>query len=138
MKFSTFPRELLRLTIRLSKSEGRIARRNALRELDRFLARIRKALRAEYPPIGKDGKAKTPALLPIGQRRCFACRAYAPSVGALARHFVKAHGGKCLCGWKSGGPTELFRYAIAAHLKRAGDLSVHFTLAGLQKIGGAM
>lgn len=147
MMLSTFKHELAWVLIRLSKSEGRISRRNALRELDKFLARTRRALRAEYPPIGKDGKLIVSKLLPIGQRRCFGCHAYTPSVGVLARHLVKTHGGKCLCGWEPTFKRSSFtpyrlnsRKAalIAGHLRRAGDLSIHFTLAGLQKIGGAM
>jgi len=92
--------ELNRITRRLKASAGRrVARRNALRDLDTFLRRIRRDLRKQYPSIGKDGKEILPTVLPKGERKCPTDGAYVPTPGAFAKHVVTKHDGKCWCGF---------------------------------------
>lgn len=92
--------ELGRIMNRLDESAGRrIARRNALRDLDTLLRRIRKDLRKRYPSISKEGKEIVPTVLPRGERKCPTDGAYVPTPGAFAKHVVTKHDAKCWCGF---------------------------------------
>lgn len=92
--------ELNRILKRLNASAGRrVARRNAHRDLDALLKRIRREARAKYPSIGKDGKEIVPTVLPRGERKCPTDGAYMPTPGAFAKHVVTKHDGKCWCGF---------------------------------------
>jgi hypothetical protein len=96
----TYETELRQITRRLKESSGRrIARRNALRDLDSLLKRIRRELRDTYPSIGKDGKEIVVTVLPRGERKCPTDGTYVPTPGAFAKHVVTKHDGKCWCGF---------------------------------------
>jgi len=92
--------ELNRIAKRLAESDGRrIARRNALRDLDSLLRRMRRELRKKYPSIGKDGKEIVPTVLRRGERKCPLDGDYVPTPGEFAKHVVRKHQGKCWCGF---------------------------------------
>lgn len=96
----SYATDLNRTVRRLEGSAGRrVARRNALRELDTLLKRIRRELRRKYPSVGKDGQEITPVLLKRGERKCPLDGAYVPTPGAFAKHLVEKHDGKCWCGF---------------------------------------
>jgi hypothetical protein len=96
----SYEAELRQITKRLDGSAGRrVARRNALRDLDTLLKRVRRELREAYPSVGKDGKDIVPTVLPRGERKCPTDGAYVPTPGAFAKHVVTAHDGKCWCGF---------------------------------------
>lgn len=96
----SYQTDLRRVIRRLAQSAGRrIARRNAHRDLDALLRRIRKDLRKQFPSVGKDGKEIVQVVLPRGERKCPSDGAYVPTPGAFAKHVVTAHDGKCWCGF---------------------------------------
>lgn len=92
--------ELNRIVKRLDASAGRrVARRNAHRDLDTLLRKIRRELREKYPSIAKDGKEIVPVVLNRGERKCPTDGAYVKTPRAFAKHVVAKHGGKCWCGF---------------------------------------
>ncbi len=97
----TYAAQLKRIIRQLERSPGRrIARRNALRDLDTFLRGVRRDLRKQYPSIGKDGQEIRRELLPKGERRCPADGTYVATAGEFAAHVVEKHHGKCWCGFE--------------------------------------
>lgn len=154
MNYDTFLKNLRK---RLAESEGRrIARRNAHRDLDSFLRRVRRELRSEFPPLAKNGAPVKGALeLPRGMRSCPACGDHAPTFRKLARHVLSKHNGKCPCGFVPKAikvlpptitslPTGESNYSIrsrpfrskaeaqlAGHLKNVKELVAHFTLGAM-------
>ena len=148
MRYKT---ELRKVVARLERSSGRrIARRNARREMDTLLKRMRAVFMNEYPSIGKDGEEIRREMLPKGVRRCPADGAYVPTAGELAAHVVMKHGAKCWCGFtpdfvKALGvdmagammtkrPQAASRAAssLRAHFNRFKDqLSAHLTIGAL-------
>lgn len=139
---------------RLEKSEGRrIARRNAHKELDKLLSRIRRKAREQYPPLSKDGKSTLPVKMPKGHRHCPLCRTVrTPTRAVLAEHVLAKHGGRCCCGfipkamedlWATSWTTlndKIKRRAVAAmseHLKHMGvdHLKVASTMVAIGSIG---
>ena len=129
---------------RLAKSAGRrIARRNALADLDVLLARIRREVRREYPAISKSGQEVRVTELPFGQKSCPACGIHVTTYGDLAGHMVAKHDGKCFCGFRpmarwsrrysSSLPRDLAKTEQAdklrEHLKRVVDVTTHATVS---------
>lgn len=148
----SYATDLQRIIRRLQNSSGRrVARRNALYDLDILLKRVRRELRKEFLAIGKDGKEIRRELLPKGSRRCPADNAYVKTAGEFAAHVLKTHKGICWCGFK---PKCLFQDALVgsglmrgkfghkviaslrAHFERVKhQLKEHVTLGALEKIG---
>lgn len=92
--------ELNRIVKRLDASAGRrVARRNAHRDLDTLLKRIRRETRDKYPSIAKDGTEIVPVVLNVGERRCPTDGVYVKTPRAFADHVVRKHQGKCWCGF---------------------------------------
>lgn len=130
---------------RLARSSGRrVARRNARREMDTLLKRMRAVFMNEFPSIGKDGAEIRREQLPKGVRRCPADGAYVPTAGELAAHVVMKHGGKCWCGftpkwvvtqvsWQQSPRLKARAVSsLRAHFNRFKDqLSAHVTLGAL-------
>jgi len=122
--------QLKQIIRRLEKSESRrIARRNALRELDSLLKSLRSELRKKYPSIGKDGKAIVPKKLPKGERKCPTDGAYIPTAADFARHVLKYHEGKCWCGYLP----RARRVKTKEGLTFAGAMSSKKEIAGLAR-----
>jgi hypothetical protein len=101
---TVFSSELRGVIRRLSESSSRrIARRNANRELDSFLAKIRRELRSEFPNYSKSGAEVLigGSVLPDGQKSCPFCSAYMGTYRKLAAHLLDKHGNSCACGYLS-------------------------------------
>lgn len=154
--------ELRRIVKRLDSSSGRrVARRNALRDLDTILKRIRREARKDFPSIDKNGKEIRPEEIPVGQRKCPADGAYVRTPGEFAAHVVAHHGGKCWCGFvvkirvrevlvaadgspaglhhtemrPSSNPKNMTR-GLAAHFRNVKDqLRAHVTLGAMAGLG---
>lgn len=131
-----YDRALKRITKRLGRSRGRVARRNAHRELDMFLRIVRRELRRKFPAIGKDGAPITEQTLPVGQRRCPADGAYVRTASDFAAHVFKHHRGRCWCGFvpkrtlskvvNHDGTTELTKVLTTSPTRILSGLRAHF------------